>query len=149
MDKAEPWKAAETRQLHERKPENPPNRHGFVALPNLLGSTKIKPVAMQRSAVHDYTFKDGLHIPAGTQMSMPLQEVNLDPDIYPSPETFDGYRFLKLRETIDPHKFHYASVSDAAISFGGGTHACPGRFYASCELKLMLVEFLLRYEVRL
>ncbi|KAI9771196.1 MAG: hypothetical protein M1839_002855 [Geoglossum umbratile] len=115
-------------------------------------SQRIHPVgmvAMQRSAVRNYTFKDGLHIPAGTQMSMPLQELNLDPDIYPSPETFDGYRFLKLRETTDPNKFHYASVSEAAIGFGGGTHACPGRFYASCELKLMLVEFLLRYEVRL
>ena len=103
---------------------------------------------MQRSAVKDYTFKDGLHIPAGTQMSMPFSELGHDPDIYPSPHAFDGYRFLKMRDTIDPNKFHYASVSNTSIGFGGGTHACPGRFYASCELKLMLIELFMRYEVK-
>ena len=81
-------------------------------------------------------------------MSMPVQEVNLDPEIYPSPHTFDGYRFLKMRETIDPNRFHYTSVSDTAIGFGGGSHACPGRFFVNCEIKLMLVELLTRYEVK-
>ncbi|KAI9768105.1 MAG: hypothetical protein M1840_005139 [Geoglossum simile] len=114
-------------------------------------SSRVHPVGMvtmQRSAVKDYTFKDGLHIPAGTQMTMPLQEVSLDPDIYPSPHTFDGYRFLKMRDTIDPNKFHYASVSSTSIGFGNGMHSCPGRFFASCEIKLMLIELFTRYEVK-
>jgi len=32
------------------------------------------------------------------------------------------------------------------LHFGYGKHACPGRFFASYELKMVLAELLLNYE---
>ena len=112
------------------------------------GLTLALIATIQRSAVNPYTFKDGLQIPANTQISMPSHALNLDPDIYTDPSTFDGLRFFKMREAIDPNKFHFASVSNTSINFGAGSHACPGRFFASHEIKLMLVEALLRFEMK-
>ncbi len=79
---------------------------------------------------------------------MPSYELNLDADVYPDPEKFDAWRFLRMRETKDPNKFQFANVSEDSINFGAGSHSCPGRFFASNEIKLMIVEFLLRYEMK-
>lgn len=106
------------------------------------------PVTMQRSAVKPYTFKDGLRIPANTQCCFPNYELNHDADVYPDPQTFDGYRFLRLRQTVDSNKFHFAYVSDQSINFGAGTHSCPGRHFASNEIKILLAELLQGYEVK-
>lgn len=105
-------------------------------------------MTVQRSAVEPYTFKDGTRIPANTQCCFPNYELNHDPDVYTDPGTFDGYRFLKLRQQKDPNKYHFAFVSEDSINFGAGTHACPGRFFASHELKLILVNLLLHYEMK-
>lgn len=35
------------------------------------------------------------------------------------------------------------------LSFGHGQHACPGRFFASNEIKVLLVEMLKRYDLAL
>jgi len=96
-------------------------------------------VTVQRAAATPYTFKDGLHIPRGTQVSFPSQQLNLDADVNPDPEQFDAYRYLRKRETIDPNRFHFASVSDDSINFGAGFHACPGRFFSQEELKLIFL----------
>lgn len=84
-----------------------------------------------------------------------MHPLNHDPTIYPHPHTFDPYRFLNLRHSGDEatrnankNKYHFAFVSDESINFGAGTHACPGRFFASHELKLVLTYLLLRYEMR-
>jgi len=79
---------------------------------------------------------------------MPSYEINHDADFYPSPDDFDGNRFLKLREDGDINKFQFTSVSDDSINFGAGSHACPGRFFASNEIKLMVAELLMNYDMR-
>jgi len=107
-------------------------------------------VTVQRSNPKPYTFSDGLKIPANTQCCFLNYELNHDPEVYPDPdpETFDPYRFLHLREKIDRNKYHFAFVSDESINFGAGTHSCPGRHFAANEIKLMLCELLLGYEMK-
>lgn len=95
-----------------------------------------------------YTFKDGLHLPAGVMFQFPADAVHHDPEIYPDPQRFDGYRSLRLRETVDPNRFHFASVSDTSLSFGAGFHACPGRFFSGVAIKLVLVTLLTTYEIK-
>lgn len=34
------------------------------------------------------------------------------------------------------------------LGFGHGRHACPGRFFASQEMKLMLAHIVMTYDVR-
>jgi cytochrome P450 len=41
------------------------------------------------------------------------------------------------------------SIGPESVSFGDGTHACPGRFFASNEIKVALVELLKRYDIGL
>jgi len=103
---------------------------------------------MQRSACRPYTFSDGFHIPANTQCCFLNYELNHDPTVYPDPETFDPYRFLRIREKNDPQKYHFAYVSEDSINWGSGTYSCPGRHFASNEIKLILCELLQNYEIK-
>jgi cytochrome P450 len=108
----------------------------------------LQQLTLQRMAVEPFTFKDGLHLPAGTQLAMPNEMISLDPDLHENAETFDPKRFLRKREKIDPNKFHFASISDDMLPFGSGLHACPGRFLAQDVMKLMFIQLLTRYEFK-
>ncbi|CAG8973059.1 hypothetical protein HYALB_00010833 [Hymenoscyphus albidus] len=105
-------------------------------------------VTVQRSTVVPYTFSDGLTLPANTFLSFPTYEFTHDPDTYPDPETFDGLRFYRMREDGDATKFHFATVSPDSTNFGAGFHACPGRFFVAHELKIILTELLLNYDLK-
>jgi len=39
------------------------------------------------------------------------------------------------------------SVSDDFLSFGHGRHACPGRFFASNEIKMLVAYLVMNYDV--
>jgi cytochrome P450 len=95
-----------------------------------------------------WTFSDGLHIPAGTQISFPNRQLNLDSDIHVDATTFDAKRFSRKREGADATKFHFASVSDDSLNFGAGFHACPGRFLAQEAIKLIFVHMLTNYDFK-
>ncbi|GKT83709.1 cytochrome P450 [Colletotrichum tofieldiae] len=116
------------------------------------GQWTLQHVAMmlstQRYTLKSYTFKDGFHLPAGTTIMFHSDGAHYDADNYPDPEKFDGYRFLRLRETVDPNRFHYASVSDSALGFGAGIHACPGRFLSAVVMKFFLIQFMTQYELK-
>lgn len=69
-------------------------------------------------------------------------------EVHDNPESYDGYRFLKRRQTGDKASQFVQSSREHNI-FGGGRHICPGRFFASDELKLCLAHILLKYDIRL
>ncbi|KAF6813110.1 cytochrome p450 [Colletotrichum sojae] len=103
----------------------------------------------QRMATRPLTLKDGTYIPAGTKMELPTSAINFEPAIYPSPETFDGMRSYRQRqEEGSEHKHSFVSVSRNELGWGFGRHACPGRFLSDVEIKLMMAEFLVNYEIK-
>jgi cytochrome P450 len=53
-----------------------------------------------------------------------------------------------MREQGEPTKFHFATVSHDSTNFGVGFHACPGRFFVAHELKIILSELLMNYELK-
>lgn len=77
-----------------------------------------------------------------------MAEMNHDPDIWPDGNQFDGKRFLGMREKGDPNAWQFAFVGENSINFGAGTHACPGRYYVSHEVKMMIAHLLLNYEIK-
>ncbi|KAL9603744.1 MAG: hypothetical protein Q9179_002093 [Wetmoreana sp. 5 TL-2023] len=105
-------------------------------------------ITVTRAAVKPYTFKDGFHLPANTLMSFPMAELNHDADIWPDSDVFDGSRFLRMRRDGDPNSWQFAYVGENSINFGAGTHACPGRYFVSHEIKIMLAHLLLNYEIK-
>ncbi|KAK1708728.1 cytochrome P450 [Colletotrichum lupini] len=85
------------------------------------------------------------------QRSMPTRSLtSLTQEIYPNPETFDGRRFLRMREGgNNEHNAQLASVSPEHMGFGLGSHACPGRFFGASSAKLIMSHILLGYEFKL
>ena len=108
---------------------------------------------MDRYALVDYTFSDVTFIPAGTVLAVSTGSVHLDPQTYEDPLRFDGFRFLKMKERAaldDPDKkFDVATVNSDFVAFGQGRHACPGRFFASTELKILLAYIVKTYDLKL
>ncbi|CCX34716.1 Similar to Ent-kaurene oxidase; acc. no. Q701P2 [Pyronema omphalodes CBS 100304] len=118
----------------------------------LKESQRLGPIGnmtMRRKVVGSkgFTFSNGVHIPHGaTILGVTSAAASLDPEIFENPEEFDGYRFLKLRQE-DPNKHVFSSTS--TYHWGLGKHACPGRFFASTEIKMLLAEIVVRYDIRI
>lgn len=74
-----------------------------------------------------------------------------DPSFFPEAETFDYLRFYNKRisEPGAANKYQFVSTSPTHINFGHGNAACPGRFFASNEIKMLLAHVLLNYDVKL
>ena len=95
-------------------------------------------VGVSRLTVRPFTFSNGMTIPAGTLISLPLRAVHTDAETYPNPEEFDGFRSLKLRERegdTAAAKYQVVSTSNEHLAFGVGRHAwCVTRFSFSFSL---------------
>ena len=101
------------------------------------------------------TLKDGTHLSAGTHFAIAAASLAHDPDLLPgggNPAEFDPFRYARLRE--DPktpealHRHQFATTDSNTLHFGHGKFACPGRFFASNEIKLILSHLLLMYDFR-
>jgi cytochrome P450 len=63
---------------------------------------------------------------------------------------FDGFRFSNIRAMEGKENKHQLATSSAdSLSWGYGSHACPGRFFASNEIKVIMIELLRNWEFRL
>jgi len=113
-----------------------------------------------RKVLKSLKLPNGQTIPEGMFIGVSAQGVNQDPEIFPDPEVFDALRFYKLREG----KVHAESGTKAAesvtqaqlvsvgtthLTFGYGKHACPGRFFAVNEIKIIMANILCHYEIRM
>lgn len=117
------------------------------------------PTQMRRIAEKEVKLKDGTIIPKGTYtMIAPVPMLN--PRLYgPDPQQFDGHRFLRMRDqaqeqategasAADIDRYQYVSMSSEDLTFGYGRHACPGRFFASYEIKILLAYLLLNFDFK-
>jgi cytochrome P450 len=109
---------------------------------------------MNRYVVDDFTFSDGTSLPAGTVLGVSSESVHRDPRVYEDPERFDGFRFVKMKEhaVLEGHpdkNFDVVATSAGFVAFGQGRHACPGRYFASAEIKLILAHIVTTYDVKL
>lgn len=116
-------------------------------------SQRLKPITiitMARVATTDIVLDEGkTFIPKGTKLGVSSHGM-WDPSVHADPETWDGYRFLRMREQPGmENKGQLATTSVEHIAFGHGTHACPGRFFAANEIKIALVVLLMRYDWQL
>src|ERR1700761_4429551 len=98
------------------------------------------------------TLSDGTHLPTGTTISIPADAVGSDPTNYPNPEEFDAWRFVKLRsqkEGVTSNYHQLVTSNKTSLFFGYGKHACPGRFFAAAEIKLILAHLIMNYDIEL
>ncbi|ETN42422.1 uncharacterized protein HMPREF1541_01577 [Cyphellophora europaea CBS 101466] len=110
---------------------------------------------------------NGTHCPRGSTIAVPTNGIHNDAGIYDDAAEYKPFRFADLRESAPTpddqeaespleknttHLVKNANLSFVSLSpqyhpFGYGRHACPGRFFASNELKLLLAYMFDNYEI--
>ena len=79
---------------------------------------------MHRVALKDFTFSNGVVIPAGTTVAVPMYAVHHDESIWPDPFKFDPYRSSRLREhDVDDVKQQMVTPTPDFLPWGYGKHA--------------------------
>ncbi|KAF2139643.1 uncharacterized protein K452DRAFT_300184 [Aplosporella prunicola CBS 121167] len=121
----------------------------------------------QVTAPGGLTLPDGAYLPCGAWLSIPVAAIHHDDRFYPSPTTYDAFRFsdaradmleaLRMRgaggqaelwELLQEKRLSLSTTSDAFVPFGHGRHSCPGRFFAAQVLKLILAHITLKYDIQ-
>lgn len=112
--------------------------------------TRMLVVTYSRLVMKEVTLKNGTILTPGTYVLCPAGLVSLDPEIWESPMEFRGFRFSDLRSAKkeDAHKYQFATVTPRAVHFGYGRQACPGRFFASYEIKSIMASILSNFDLR-
>ncbi|KAF2494845.1 cytochrome P450 [Lophium mytilinum] len=109
-------------------------------------------LGVQRLALHPFNLSDGTHIPAGTILQANLHGVYRDAAIYPDPDAFDPLRSYKQRKAASANeqaKYLFTTSNKESLGWGYGKHACPGRWFAENEIKLILATLVLKYDMKL
>ncbi|KAK0121886.1 hypothetical protein ONS95_010164 [Cadophora gregata] len=112
-----------------------------------------------RVTTSDLTLSTGHTLPKGTRFGFAGWAIHqsattpsFNPANNPSSKPvseFDGLRYYNLRKIPgNENKHQYVTTSPDSLNFGHGNHACPGRFFASNEIKVVLIELLKSWEFR-
>ncbi|KAF5356457.1 hypothetical protein D9758_009516 [Tetrapyrgos nigripes] len=114
-------------------------------------SARLQPSVLPfRKAMKDFTFSDGTTVPAGNLVTTAAWSILRDEELYPNRNEFKPFRFSELREKEEESMKHQlVTVNSEWMVFGQGKHACPGRFFASTEIKAILAHVVLHYDVKL
>lgn len=125
----------------------------------LIESQRTSPpttTGLKRIFLAPYTFQNGLHIPKGAYVCMPIYAIENDPAHTADPEVFDGLRQYRLSAKEEgsggpggkSKTLTFSSTTPTRLNFGYGRAACPGRFFAELELKMLFVKLLCEYEFK-
>ncbi|CAG8921681.1 unnamed protein product [Penicillium salamii] len=106
-------------------------------------------VSLNRLVQRKIVLSDGTVLPKGANVAVSTRPLE-DDDVYPNAATYDGYRFLKKRqEPGNEHKHQFVTTTTEHFVFGHGVHACPGRFFAAMETKILLLHLVMKYDFKL
>jgi len=103
------------------------------------------------------TLSSGLHLPHGTYFAAAHPQMTASvsyretPELpQPSFDEFHPFRYSDLRSYEgEENKHQFVTTSPESVAFGHGQWACPGRFFASNEIKVILIELLRNYDIGL
>ncbi|KAF3768858.1 cytochrome P450 [Cryphonectria parasitica EP155] len=127
----------------------------------LRESMRVYPLSLasfSRKVLKPIVLSNGQVIPAGCIIEVPSYHTMHDPDMVENPDKFDAFRWSRLRENEEVKGVDRASVgaanqlvtvSPVSLNFGYGRHACPGRFFAANEIKMIVGRALLDYDIKM
>ncbi|XP_060930117.1 cytochrome P450 3A40-like [Limanda limanda] len=95
-------------------------------------SMRLYPIANRLERMTKVSVEvNGMTVPKGTVIMVPLYTLHRDPALWPEPEAFKPERFSKEnKDNIDPYAF---------LPFGAGPRNCIGMRFALLSMKLALV----------
>ncbi|KAF8904069.1 cytochrome P450 [Gymnopilus junonius] len=117
----------------------------------------LSSLIMTRKVVNPsgFTFSNGVHLPMDSIVSVANYSTHHDDTYYPDANTFDGFRFSRVREAsegFDAIRHQFVHTTPEYVTFGHGRHSCPGErslFFAANELKVALAHIVMYYDVKL
>ncbi|KAF4344589.1 ent-kaurene oxidase [Fusarium beomiforme] len=114
----------------------------------------IVAIGVSRTVVAEkgVTFPSGTHVPKGLRIAVPGYSVLQDSEIYLDPKVYKPLRFYDARqneadEYVKSARNALPTASQDFLAWGLGRNACPGRFFASNEIKMLLAYVLLNYDI--
>ncbi|KAJ7869028.1 cytochrome P450 [Mycena leptocephala] len=107
----------------------------------------------RRVKVDGFTLPNGLAVAKNSTIGVSMDGIHFDPENYTDPTVYDPFRFSRPREealaTGKPRvNEDLVTTSPHWLPFSHGLHACPGRFFAANNVKMILVQLLLDYEIQ-
>ncbi|KAI1176169.1 putative cytochrome P450 [Nemania sp. FL0916] len=109
-------------------------------------------LSVNRKMMKNHTLSSGDVLPKNAHISFPGVPMSMtEPYISGQPEEFDGFRFERLRRNpeTDHNGLQFTSSYAGSLHFGHGRYMCPGRFMGGLISKLLVIEFLRRYDLKL
>ncbi|KAK9396011.1 7-alpha-hydroxycholest-4-en-3-one 12-alpha-hydroxylase-like [Crotalus adamanteus] len=79
----------------------------------------------------------------------PYLSVHMDPEIHPDPQVFKYDRFLSQNGNKKEFLKNGEKVKYFTVPFGAGTSMCPGRYFATKEIKLFASLMLICFDLEL
>ena len=102
---------------------------------------------------------DGTKLPFGCWVAVAGSAAHYDDAYHPNAASYLPFRFCEDNETVNPEDSSvrptsrsnqgFVTTSEKNQGFGHGKHACPGRFFAASELKLLLSYMMLKYDFQM
>ncbi|KAK4185240.1 Ent-kaurene oxidase [Podospora australis] len=129
-------------------------------------SARITPVEAQstrRAALRPFTLSDGTKLNVGDWACTPVRAMMHDPEFFPEPMQFNGFRFAdpviveeaaarshgSNFKTPQPKPSKLTDCDSTYHVWGTGRMACPGRFYATAVMKVILGQAIMNYDLQL
>ncbi|KAK0494674.1 cytochrome P450 [Armillaria luteobubalina] len=110
----------------------------------------INVVSMARFVRKDFVFSDGTVVPAGNHIAVAAESIHMDKEKYDDPLEFKPWRFHDMRkEDGESDRHQMISLDFDYVVFGNGRPACPGRFFAVNELKILMSHVLVNFDVKM
>jgi len=103
-------------------------------------SQRLYPIANRVERIAKSSVEiNGVTIPKGTCVAVPVYAVHRDPSLWPEPEAFKPERFSKEnKDNIDPYAY---------LPFGAGPRNCIGMRFAILSMKLAVVELIQNFTI--
>ncbi|GBB96360.1 hypothetical protein RclHR1_27360001 [Rhizophagus clarus] len=99
-------------------------------------------IALPHYVLEDFTFSNGYQVQKGQVVDIDFSDIHNDEPMQgQNPESFDAFRHIDVN-------FPASKVTKNFMTFGGGKHACPGRFFAVNGIKYFLHNIILNYNFR-
>ena len=93
--------------------------------------------------------KQTFQIEKGSRLVAFWDLLHSDPAIFENPEEFQYDRFVNMKDSVYTYKSGKKLPHSPVMSFGGGSHLCPGRKFIAYEVRLFMAMLMLNFDIRL
>ncbi|XXH01729.1 hypothetical protein Hte_008090 [Hypoxylon texense] len=109
-------------------------------------------LSVNRTLLKPYTLSSGETLPKGAHICFAGVPMSQSEEYFKDAQQFDAFRFERMRRNTEMEHFsglQFTSSYAGSLHFGHGKQMCPGRFMGSLISKLLIIELLQRYDLRL